>query len=127
MQNEMIAIARSENSSPSTSTVFGIGCTAMVNREDEVCLDFTNCARCKNALVIIDDPLYVARIIKSLSHLEKMELDSRLHTDLIVRFESVFRYTLEILRNEILPQVPKPVLEKARRLALSMPELPRMY
>jgi hypothetical protein len=60
-------------------TVLGFQCAAPKSgfaggsRKGEPCLEFLSCATCKNAIVAIDDPVAVARIIRAKEHLEGME------------------------------------------------------
>ncbi|QCI13044.1 hypothetical protein E6B08_17440 [Pseudomonas putida] len=125
IQGEMIRIATVVEADKLPQTLFGFSC----GRESEAkdCLEFTNCAVCKNALVIIDDPRYVARILKSKLFLEEMESSSALQADKIVRFNHVYKSTLELIRGEIIPKITKGVIAKAEALISETPDLPRMY
>ncbi|MDD1981810.1 MULTISPECIES: hypothetical protein [Pseudomonas] len=125
IQGEMIGVATSEQTGNLEQTVFGISC----NREDKArsCLEFTSCAVCKNALVVIDDPVYVARILKSKIYLEEMERAAVVHVDSAARFNHVYKVTLDVIRSQIIPEIKQAVIDRAERLLITTPDLPRMY
>ncbi|WP_323614712.1 hypothetical protein, partial [Pseudomonas putida] len=125
IQGEMIRTATVNDANKLPQTIFGLTCGRESKATD--CLEFTNCAVCKNALVVIDDPVYVARILKSKILLEEMESSSALQADKIFRFNHVYKPTLDLIRGQILPKITKGVIARAETLISEAPELPRMY
>ncbi|QXE12587.1 hypothetical protein HXW87_02690 [Pseudomonas sp. Y5-11] len=115
------------------STLFGFSChgakegRAPNSVRGEDCLEFLSCATCPNALVVVDDPRFVARIIKSQMALEKMERECQLSADQIMRFESVFRPILSIISEQIVPRISRKVIDRAERMLDQLPELPMVY
>ena len=82
------------------------------------------CATCKNAVVPIDDPHTVARIVRAQDYLEKLEITSLLDHEDRQRFDKVYRPILDIIRNEILSNVTSKTLKVAKNLKLTIPSLP---
>jgi hypothetical protein len=113
--------------SVSAETVFGFGCQeprggiALGSRKGEVCPQFHQCATCRGALVVVDDPISVAKLIRSKDHLIR-ERDRAMKEGWSRRFELLYAPTLAILQRDILPSVSSLILERAR--TLSCPTLP---
>lgn len=111
-------------------TVLGFKCaapqsgTVRGSRKGEPCLEFLSCATCKNAIVVADDPVAVARIIRAKEHLEQMENKSMLDHEDRARFEQVYRPLLNIINRDILEKVSKTVIHNALRLRSTMPDIP---
>lgn len=111
-------------------TVLGFECSAPFtgaageSKKGEACLEFLMCATCKNAVVPIDDPHTVARIVRAQDYLEKLEITSLLDHEDRQRFDKVYRPILDIIRNEILSNVTSKTLKAAKNLTLTIPSLP---
>lgn len=132
-QGEMMKEAASsteavtERSNPSkaarpTHTVFGFECAdplagiAPGSSRGQVCVQFQRCATCPGALIQVDDPHVVARILSARDAL--IDAERRAWREgWAARFVSVYEPTLQILRNEILPAISEPVLRMAERVA----------
>lgn len=133
-QGRMIEIANAEDIVDlDNDTMFGAVCGAPNGYDQKrqsvrgVCVEFTQCATCVNAVIIFDDPQYVARILNAKSSLENFKNESSQNSADLERFRHAFQPTLSIIENEIIPKVSATVLEKARIIASSMEELPRIY
>ncbi|MDI2592722.1 hypothetical protein POF45_14995, partial [Pseudomonas sp. 681] len=134
-QGEMISMvaATGRQLEGKYSTLFGMSCKSPVEGVAEgskfgmPCVEFTSCATCKNAIVIHDEPHYVARLLKSREALETLEKDSSSHADKIARFDKVFRETLDVLNNYILPKVSKQTMVEAEALIPDTPNIPLVY
>jgi len=111
-------------------TVLGFKCaapqlgTVRGSKKGEPCLEFLSCATCKNAIVVADDPVAVARIIRAKEHLEQLEDRSMLDHEDRVRFEQVYRPLLNIITTDILEQISKKVIQSALRMRSTMPDIP---
>ncbi|MGV6398104.1 hypothetical protein ACTUVN_004781 [Pseudomonas caspiana] len=97
------------------------------SRVNGICVEFTQCATCKNAIIIRDDAKHVARIVNAKRSLEQLKIHSHSNADLMDRFKSEYQTTLDIITNEILPLIQTAVLKEAEELASQIYELPRMY
>ncbi|CAM2926020.1 hypothetical protein SAMN04490207_3871 [Pseudomonas gessardii] len=134
-QGQMINLIASNTSTLADPyiTVFGLTCASPLDgtigesRRGKPCLEFTSCATCKNAIIIKDDPVYIARLLKTRQCLEKMEKDSHLSADLMLRYDAEFRTTLEIITKEIIPQVLPEVTDQALLLVDTIPDIPLVY
>jgi hypothetical protein len=136
-QGQMLALAQTLRLEPRDSsrratyeTVTGLGCrnpllgTAQGSVRDQACLQWLQCCRCPNAIVIRDDPAVVARIVRAAQSLNEMRLVAALSADATQHFEAVFRPTLHIIELQILPHIAESVRVQAQRLAASLPALP---
>lgn len=110
-------------------TVFGFGCkdplggVAPGSRKGEACPSFHQCATCPGALIVVDDPASVARLLRSMEHLEQ-ERDRAVREGWSQRFEMLYEGTLAILQRDILPGVSSQTLAQARAIpTLSLPRL----
>ena len=136
-QGKMVALAQSsERTSRDSSrkqayeTVTGLNCrnpllgTAPGSIKGQACLQWLQCCRCPNAIVIRDDPTIVARIIRAKQSLNEMRLAAAHSADATQHFEATLRPTLHIIESHILPQIAESVLMRAHGLAASLPSLP---
>jgi len=111
-------------------TVLGFQCAAPKSgfaggsRKGEPCLEFLSCATCKNAIVAIDDPVAVARIIRAKEHLEGMEKKSLLDQEDRVRFDKVYRPLLNIINQDVLVKVSRATTQQALKLRATIPDIP---
>lgn len=134
-QGEMISLTKEKNAALTNPyiTVFGLTCSSPFDgtvggsKPGKPCLEFTSCATCKNALIVKDDPIYVARLMKAKQCLEKLEKDSHFSADLMLRYDSVFRPTLDIISNEIMPKISTVIIDRALLLMDDIPEIPLVY
>jgi hypothetical protein len=128
-QGEMLQLAENPPIENYT-TVLGFECksplagTAGNSKKGEPCLEFISCATCKNALIPVDDPHAIARVVRAREHLEKMEKSALLNHEDRERFDLVFRPVLNIITDEILGSVSRKILTEAHKLKSTMPELP---
>lgn len=111
-------------------TVLGFECSAPFtgiageSKKGEACLEFLMCATCENAVVPIDDPHTVARIVRAQDYLEKLEIKSLLDHEDRQRFNTVYRPILDIIKNDVLSNVTIKTLKVAENLKLTIPNLP---
>lgn len=122
------AVSPEQNAPPvKAETVFGFGCKeprggiAPGSRKGEVCSHFHQCATCLGALVVVDDPTFVAKLIRSQEHLMR-ERERAMKEGWSRRFELLYAPTLAIMQRDILPSISSSTLERAR--TLSGPTLP---
>jgi len=114
---------------PPVETTFGFECRdptggiAPGSRAGELCTRFTQCATCPGAMVVVDDPACVARLLRTRGHLLK-EHARALSEGWSSRFDQLYGPTLRILNSEVLPAVSNHTLEEARAF-LGSP-LPRL-
>ncbi|WP_228896887.1 hypothetical protein [Acidovorax sp. Leaf73] len=117
------------NSCSSAETLFGFGCKdplagiAEGSRPGVACPKFNQCSGCSGAIVVVDDPVCVAKLVAASRHLAA-ERDRAVKEGWSKRFDVLYQATMDILRNNILPAVSKPVLNKA--MAIRVPPLPRL-
>jgi hypothetical protein len=136
-QGQMVSLARRTPNRPRSSrgkrpyqTVSGFSCSdplsgiAPGSAKGHTCLQWLECCRCPNALVVRDDPGIVARIIRAAQTLNEMRAASCHSADATQHFDYAFRPTLQIIESEILPKVPAAVRARAQVLAMSLPALP---
>jgi hypothetical protein len=95
--------------------------------ESGICIEFTHCASCVNAIVIKDDPHYIARVLVAKRSLERLKQESHNNSDLIERFQHAYQPTLDVILRQILPNISSLIIKQAESLASKMPELPRIY
>lgn len=116
-----------EISEPAVETVFGFGCKspragiAPGSRAGETCLNFQQCASCPGAIVVVDDPACVARLLQAKQALLDSSAQS-IREGWSHRFEALYGPTLKILNEQILPSVSQATVARANALAL--PPLP---
>lgn len=103
------------------STVFGFRCKDPIagiaegSRKGEVCLHFQQCAKCPGAIVVVDDPECVSKLIGARDHLRE-EWSRSIREGWSRRFDTLYRPTLEIIEQEILPAISSKVIERASEL-----------
>lgn len=109
-------------------TVFGFQCknpyagTAVGSRRGEFCEQFHRCATCPGALIILDDPRVVARLVRTYNELSAAR--ERAHLEgWWPRYEKYYLPTLRILESELLPAVSSSVLVAAEELKISAPTI----
>jgi hypothetical protein len=130
-QGQMVTLAR-EQSAPRQETVTGMKCldprAGLVSGsvKGKLCLQWLECCRCPNAIIVYDDPVIVARIVRAAMSLKELAARATLSADLARHFETVFRPTLHVIETRILPKIPKGVREKAAVIAKTLPDLPLM-
>jgi hypothetical protein len=130
-QGQMVALAQ-EPSAPRQETVTGLQCrdplAGLVSGsvKGKLCLQWLECCRCPNAIIVYDDPAIVARIVRAAMSLQELAARATQSADLVRHFETVFRPTLHVIETRILPNIPKGVREKADVIAKTLPDLPLM-
>lgn len=90
------------------------------------CLAFAACATCPNAVVIIDDPRFIARIIKARTALARDKIKSAQDKGCAERFVAVYEPIVKIIDDDILSRVPRVTLHIASELAAKLPDLPTL-
>lgn len=114
-------------------TIFGFGCkdsesgAAKGSVKGQVCVQFLSCATCPNALIVIDDPNYIARILRSRNSLLDFKQRALVDSDYQVRFDSICAPILKIINDEILPSVNKKTLLEAESICKGLPRIPVVY
>lgn len=101
----------SEHSSPSlVDTVFGFGCKDPLaglhpgSTKGKTCLQFAGCATCPGAMIILDNPKVVARLMATSYALEETKKRA-IAEGWWLRYELLYEETRQILSMEILPAV----------------------
>lgn len=92
--------------------------------KNQPCLQWLECCRCPNAIVVRDDPAMIARIIKAAQSLREVRAQAAASSEATQHYESAFRPTLEVIESQILPRIAKRVRVAAETLAASLPALP---
>lgn len=109
------------------SSIFGFDChdpfsgIAPQSEKGELCENFQHCAICFGALVVIDDPVIIAKLLKSMKVLREAEVRSSV-AGWVERFDAVYRPTMEIIERDLLSKVSPIILEKAKKLPA--PDIP---
>jgi len=99
-------------------TVFGFQCNdpfsgiAPASRPGALCTNFSHCATCPGAVVTLDDPRVVVKLISTFAMLKKTKATS-IETGWYPRFQALYEPTLSIIRDELLPKVDAAVLKIA--------------
>lgn len=115
-----VAQARSDISS--AQTVFGFGCkdplsgTALGSKAGEHCLQFHKCATCPGAIVVVDDPLVVSRIVGAREALVAAQ-ERSFREGWSARFQAHYGPVLAIIEKDLLPAVSDGVLQRAKTLS----------
>lgn len=136
-QGQMVALARRGNTNtdrPSAATpyetVTGMFCrdplagVAEGSLSGQACLQWLECCRCPNAIIVKDDRAIVARIVRAAWSLREMRNNTAASADAFQHFESAFRPTLHVIESQILPQIPKKIRARAEQIASTLPALP---
>lgn len=136
-QGQMLALAsrtgddngkRSET--PASDTLTGMRCRDPVagiapgSTKNQPCLQWLECCRCPNAIIVRDDPVVVARIIRAAQSLREMRLQAACSAEATQHYESAFRPTLHVIESQILPRITKRVRMEAEALAARLPAIP---
>lgn len=122
-------VKRTEVNQQASATVFGFGCKdpyagiAEGSHPGEVCRSFQQCASCAGSLVVVDDPIYVSRLVNAYEYLLK-EQGRAIKEGWAARFESLYGATMTILKMDILPSISRSNLEKERNM--TSPPIPRL-
>ncbi|MNJ67036.1 hypothetical protein D3C77_631700 [compost metagenome] len=82
------------------------------------------CATCKHAVIPVDDPNVVARILRAKKHLEMLESNSMYDHEARARFDKVYRPILTIITRDIIARISAATLKVANKLAPMMPDIP---
>lgn len=107
--------------SPPVQTVFGFGCKdpllgiAPGSRAGEHCLQFSRCATCTGAIVVVDDPLVVSRIVGAREALVSAQKRS-FSEGWSARFQAHYAPVLAIIEKDLLPAISDGVLQRAMAL-----------
>jgi hypothetical protein len=105
-------------------TTFGFRCANPLggispeSKVGELCKHFTGCATCPGAIIPLDYPPVVARLLESLTALEDAKKRS-VQERWVDRYLLIYESTRLILTREILPAIHPNVLETARSLVQS--------
>lgn len=110
-------------------TLFGFQCKdplagiADGSRQGVPCPKFDQCSGCTGAIVVVDDPRNVAKLINAITHLAA-ERERALKEGWSKRFDLLYQPTVDILKNDILPAISKSIWEKAILISpLPLPHL----
>ena len=129
---DAVSAYKSEVQSDTYETVFGISCVDPLNSpvpssiKGMPCVEFLSCATCPNAMIVKDSITNVARIIKAKLSLEEFELQVVMDADMKLRFDELYAPVLKIIREEILPNIPKKTLTAAEKIIDTITALPRL-
>lgn len=124
------AAAGTGTASAPADTVFGFECRdpysglAEGSQRGSLCQQFQQCATCAGAIVALDDPKVVARLVATLHELVRLR-GRATQEGWQARFLAVYEPTRRIVEEELLPAVSASVLEKAISLA-SRHQLPHL-
>jgi hypothetical protein len=116
-----MANASFENVAPGADTVFGFRCKdpwsglAPGSTPGSPCLQFSRCATCPGALIPVDDPVVVARLLATLSALEETR-KLAFSAGWSQRYLALYEPTREILISQVLPAVHPAIKEIAMSL-----------
>lgn len=122
--NEPKKPVRSGASKKPAETAFGFRCidpfsgTAAGSKSGELCLQFQRCATCPGAIIPLDNPNVVARLLAASSALAESRLRA-LAEGWQARYEMLYEPTRLILVEEILPAVSAAVRVRAEQLTTS--------
>ncbi|WP_298933611.1 hypothetical protein [uncultured Ramlibacter sp.] len=112
-----------------STTVFGFDCssplagTAPGSKKGELCLSFSQCATCPGAIVVVDDPVVVARLVTTRDHLVKTR-ERSLREGWSPRFDAIYGPTLAILEHQVLPFVAPETFRLVQ--GVGIPSLPHL-
>lgn len=123
------ALSVKKGQGKSAETLFGFRCkdplagVADGSRPGVACPKFQQCSGCSGALVVVDDPSNVARLISAADHLS-LERERSIKEGWSKRFDLLYQPTIDVLRNDIFPAISKPIWERAKKLqTLPLPRL----
>ena len=86
-----------------------------------MCPSFTNCSTCPGAVVPLDNPEIVARLLNSRKALLSIRVKANLD-GWLERYQELYEPTLQILETDLLPKVAPSVMMLAERIVV--PQLP---
>ncbi|WP_298435741.1 hypothetical protein [Ottowia sp.] len=107
-------------------TMFGFKCRdpysgmAEGSRRGALCQQFSQCASCAGAIITLDDPKVVARLVatvRELTHLHARAVQEGWQA----RFLAIYEPTRRIIEKELLPAVAASVLDRATGFAIQYP------
>ncbi|WP_138922553.1 hypothetical protein [Hylemonella gracilis] len=111
------------------NTVFGFGCKdplggiAVGSQKGKVCEQFFGCGTCPGAIILLDDPTNIAKLLATVAHLKK-ERSRALREGWSLRFEKLWEPTLQVIERDLLPKVTPEILRLASERIV--PALPRL-
>lgn len=117
-------IATASKVSQTAETVFGFKCksplSGIVNgsSEGKLCLQFTRCATCPGAVVTVDDPDVVARLLAASTALEDAK-NRAVSEGWWPRYALLYEPTREILETQLLPTIHPLIKDLAAKIAVS--------
>jgi len=130
-QGQMVALANARTSKTvAADTLAGLRCRdplsgiAPGSVKNQPCLQWLECCRCPNAIVVRDDPVVVARILRAAQSLRELQVEAAASAEATQHYESAFRPTLHVIESQILPRIAKRVRIEAEALAARLPALP---
>lgn len=112
-------------------TVFGFTCKdpfaglAYGSTAGSVCLQFHRCASCPGAIVVLDDVETVSKIAGALDYLKASRLRAT-REGWLIRYDQLYRPTLEAIEKEIVPLVPASILAQVAALPRAQRPLPAL-
>ncbi len=110
-------------------TVFGFNCKdpfagiAPGSQRGQACNQFFGCSTCPGAVVVLDDPKVIARLLKTADHL-RSERRRATSEGWLLRFDQLWGMTLSVLEMDVLPLVT-PEMRKLGEQQVA-PKLPRL-
>lgn len=116
----------------SYETLFGMNCVEPLNspvpsaNKGLPCVEFLSCATCPNAMIVKDSTINVARILKAKFSLEEFELQVAMDADMKLRFDEMYAPVLKIIRQDILPNIPRKTIRAAELVVDKIPPLPKL-
>lgn len=99
-------------------TVFGFQCAdpfAGINKlaqKGSRCVHFSQCSTCRGAIIPVDDPIVIAKVLSSQMALKDAKVRAE-RTGWELRFKKIYASTLDVIEREILPFVHPEVLRVA--------------
>lgn len=131
-QGQMLSLATAApTKTPAPAdTLAGIRCRdplagiAPGSTRNHPCLQWLECCRCPNAIVVRDDPVVIGRILRAAQSLRDMREQAATSAEATQHFESAFRPTLHVIETQILPRITKRVRVQAEAIAATLPALP---
>lgn len=116
---------KKKNKSPA-ETVFGFLCKDPLagispgSVQGNVCENFNCCATCPGAIVTLDDPNVVAKLLSTHKHLVQLG-DKAIRQGWSRRFDALYRPTLTVIEQDLLPCISTAVRKKAEQSIGSVP------
>jgi len=110
---------------PGAETVFGFFCVDPFagldghSAKGSRCLHFNQCSGCRGAIIPVDDPNTIARILSSLQALKEAKVRAE-RTGWEVRFNKLYTPTLNVIERDILPFVHPDILRIARSMVSTL-------